>query len=971
MALLRCLGIIAVLAAGTTVEGLACNASQPCYNHALNLCCPGDSSQSDGNGRPFCDVKLTGICQNYTNCYDVTTICACTGDRPCRSATGSCQPWSTLCTTTNVAMLYCSSEAPPTPLTTPTTVRDSADEDSSDQVSKTATTLTVIICVTVAFIAAMVLFCVCRRRHATPTLTTAVCIERSDREEALLPPPTNPRHPSTYAPTMTTSTVASIQSQDSLGSAMSSSREFDLCELEMYRIQSSEIAIVKPLAQGAHGEVLLGMYQGMTVAVKKMLQKAVSHEELHKFILEIKLMAKLDSSYIVAFVGASWLRPSDIMLVTEYMDMGDLRNFLQLTSTGTLTWPQKLQLAYDIIHGLVYLHSLDQKIIHRDLKSRNVLLNTKLNAKLTDFGISREMDDATMTAGIGTYRWMAPEVLQDGHYAESADVFSFGVILTELDTHRLPYSDYINGSGRPYTDTAIMAKVMMGDFRPTFSSECPDWFRAFGNKCMAFRPEDRPRAAEAATNSCVIGNANYGDAEGRPYCDRAGGLQCSNGANCYDSTFGCVCGGARPCRTALGYCAASFNSVCTRNATLCLAPGTNFIGAATAAPESTASTAVADGTTVTIITTVATVLGAVAAVALVIFAIRAKRKAQAAAAADALLQGQETSFTFEGGHPRSARKPSGSVPPSRRQTQLNSSVHTAGSTSSSGTSKGPFSLGDLDMHRLGVQDLTVDRVLGQGAYGEVLLGHYAGAAVAIKRLLPTANTRDDVEKFIHEAQLVAKLESLYIVTFVGVAWNRPQELLLVTEYMPMGDLRTFLEANASVPWPTKLRIAHNIAEGLVYLHMLEIKVLHRDLKSRNVLLTDEIHAKLTDFGISREIDDATMTAGIGTYRWMAPEVLQDGHYDESADIFSLGVILTELDTHRLPYADLVNGSGCPYTDTAIMAKVMLGQLRPTFGNECPLWLLELGQRCLSDDPMARPRAAEVAYTIKRELRNIQ
>ncbi|OQR88509.1 protein kinase [Achlya hypogyna] len=271
-----------------------------------------------------------------------------------------------------------------------------------------------------------------------------------------------------------------------------------MSSLDMYRINHAELTIVKTLAQGAYGEVLLASYQGLAVAVKKLLPGEQSQDDLAKFIIEIKLLAKMRSPYIVSFIGASWLRPNDVMLVTEYLERGDLRSYLQSAAPEATAWPQKLQLAYDVLQGLVYLHTLEAKVLHRDLKSRNVLLTNDVHAKLTDFGISREMDDATMTAGIGTYRWMAPEVLQDGHYDESADMFSLGVILTELDTHRVPYSDRVNGSGRPYSDTAIMAKVMTGDFRPTFSSDCPQWYQDLGNKCMALDPVGRPTAMEAS-----------------------------------------------------------------------------------------------------------------------------------------------------------------------------------------------------------------------------------------------------------------------------------------------------------------------------------------------------------------------------------------------------------------------------------------------------------------------------------------
>ncbi|EQC42043.1 TKL protein kinase [Saprolegnia diclina VS20] len=480
---------------------------------------------------------------------------------------------------------------------------------------------------------------------------------------------------------------------------------------------------------------------------------------------------------------------------------------------------------------------------------------------------------------------------------------------------------------------------------------------------------------EASSGTCALADATLEDGRGRPFCDRAAGLQCQNGNICYDSSFGCVCSGLRPCRQGTGACMpssascfASTNASALQNCVGGSSGAASLVNSLTTTMP--AATATPGGTDiVSTITTCALVLGALVAIAIVVFAIRARRRRLAMADEPALLTDHESIPALLSGRQRSTRKPSSSPRP---QTLVGSSVGTTGSAvSSSSGSKGAYAMGDLDMHRVDIGDITIMRTLAQGAYGEVLLGRYQGAVVAIKRLLPTTQTRDDVEKFIREAQLVARLDSTYIAAFVGVAWTKPQELLLMTEFLPRGDLRSLLEADANLPWPAKLRIAHDIAEGLVYLHMLEHKVLHRDLKSRNVLLTDDLHAKLTDFGISRELDDATMTAGIGTYRWMAPEVLQDGHYDESADMYSFGVILSELDSHKLPYSDVVTSTGRPLTDTAIMAKVMLGQLRPTFSDVSPSWLRELGIRCLSEDPYLRPRAAEAAYKIQVELRRFE
>jgi len=184
-----------------------------------------------------------------------------------------------------------------------------------------------------------------------------------------------------------------------------------------------------------------------------------------------------------------------MMLVTEYMSNGDLRNYLRETNSSSFSWKQKITCALNVSEGLTCIHSLVPKIIHRDLKSANVLLDDKLHAKITDFGVSRETTDATMTAGIGTYRWMAPEVLTGEHYTESADIFSLGAIFSELDTHRIPYAGLSNPNGKPMTDTAILALVMSGTLRPTFTDSCPQAIRDLANQCLNFNPEQRPQAA--------------------------------------------------------------------------------------------------------------------------------------------------------------------------------------------------------------------------------------------------------------------------------------------------------------------------------------------------------------------------------------------------------------------------------------------------------------------------------------------
>lgn len=128
---------------------------------------------------------------------------------------------------------------------------------------------------------------------------------------------------------------------------------------------------------------------------------------------------------------------------------GRLKGLLDSDQAKRLTWVnRKCQIAIEIADALEYLHTLDPKLIHRDIKSRNVLIDSQMGAKLSDFGISRDRSvTETMTAAVRTCLWMAPEVIVSGHYTESADIYFFGVVLSELDTCKTPFHDATNGTG--------------------------------------------------------------------------------------------------------------------------------------------------------------------------------------------------------------------------------------------------------------------------------------------------------------------------------------------------------------------------------------------------------------------------------------------------------------------------------------------------------------------------------------------
>ncbi|OQR83716.1 protein kinase [Achlya hypogyna] len=263
------------------------------------------------------------------------------------------------------------------------------------------------------------------------------------------------------------------------------------------RIDPAAVEFVQLLAQGANGQVFLGTYLGQQVAVKTMLPGQHNAHEMFTIVHEIGILSRLHHPSIVQFVGVCMAaRQDDVMFLVEYMDQGDLRDRLVHSSPQAMPWSglEKPAIAAQVVAGLVYLHAQD--IIHRDLKSRNILLQTGGGAKISDFGAARPVSTThTMTRGVGTYRWMAPEVLSENQYSVAADIFSFGILLTELDTHMIPYTDVKSKkSGAPLVDTAIVSMVIAGAIQPTVRSDCPYWLQELIMQCIATDPSLRPTA---------------------------------------------------------------------------------------------------------------------------------------------------------------------------------------------------------------------------------------------------------------------------------------------------------------------------------------------------------------------------------------------------------------------------------------------------------------------------------------------
>ncbi|KAH9129562.1 hypothetical protein AeMF1_000378 [Aphanomyces euteiches] len=258
-----------------------------------------------------------------------------------------------------------------------------------------------------------------------------------------------------------------------------------------FRIDHRDVHQTSLLGSGAHANVYLGQYKSIPVAIKR-LRDSTSQKSIECFTREIQLLGSFHSPYVVQLIGVYWSNPNatDIASVTELMDGGDLRDFLATQKKVLFPWEDKLHWIQSIVDALVYLHSFP--VVHRDLKSRNILLDSSKGVKLADFGRDERL--------VGSGRWMAPEVLQLNKYSPASDIFSFGVILFEFDSHQIPYTNIKDEwSGQALSDSAIMKMIVNDTIQLEFSMTMPCWLSDLGQQCLARNPSDRPTAIQMAS----------------------------------------------------------------------------------------------------------------------------------------------------------------------------------------------------------------------------------------------------------------------------------------------------------------------------------------------------------------------------------------------------------------------------------------------------------------------------------------
>jgi serine/threonine protein kinase len=278
-----------------------------------------------------------------------------------------------------------------------------------------------------------------------------------------------------------------------------------------YVINSAELKRGKKLGEGAFGEVYQAKWRNTKVAVKEIrMRVADDKKQIASFEQEMTAMCRLQPhSNVIQLYGV--VIGEQLAIVTEFAPFGSLDDWLESPAGKSASTSALMTIASECSAGLAHLHA--QKVIHRDVAARNVLLGVGFVAKIADFGLSRSVsgedsdDEGKTVQAVGPLRWMSPESMRQKVYSQYTDAFSFGVLLYEVFERKLPWE------GLSITEAA--AEVLGGKrLQLSRKNPAPDVVREVMADCFRTEPKDRPtlaNACERLTNAANEADSASGD----------------------------------------------------------------------------------------------------------------------------------------------------------------------------------------------------------------------------------------------------------------------------------------------------------------------------------------------------------------------------------------------------------------------------------------------------------------------------
>ena len=280
------------------------------------------------------------------------------------------------------------------------------------------------------------------------------------------------------------------------------------------------------------------------------------------------------------------------------------------------------------------------------------------------------------------------------------------------------------------------------------------------------------------------------------------------------------------------------------------------------------------------------------------------------------------------------------------------------------------------------EELCMHELIGSGGFADVFRATWSDRAVgavvgggrtsaselqvAVKQLRSLPRETRGLEAFCKEIALMQRLQHANVLAMLGVTISPTGALAVITEYMARGSLFQMLHPRsgrgAPLPRVLAMRMLADCSRGMSYLHACAPPIIHRDLKSQNLLVAADFSVKVADFGLSRECLRPGAMTRVGSVQWAAPEVLLGKSYSHMCDLWSFGVVCWEVLTARVPFEGMAQ--------TAVATKVALEGMRLPVPPHTPIRLLRLIARCWSEVPEDRPTFDAVVLEVQAIERSL-
>eukprot|EP00002_Diphylleia_rotans_P023720 TRINITY_DN4667_c0_g1_i1.p1 TRINITY_DN4667_c0_g1~~TRINITY_DN4667_c0_g1_i1.p1 ORF type:complete len:773 (-),score=169.82 TRINITY_DN4667_c0_g1_i1:362-2680(-) len=732
-----------------------------------------------------------------------------------------------------------------------------------------------------------------------------------------------------------------------------------------------------------------------------------------------------------------------VCLVSELMLQGTLTDVLR-DEEKELPLSLRIHFMHDIVKGMNYLHSSNPPILHRDLKSPNILVDDRFKLKVSDFGLSTLQGTPDADTAVGSLLWLAPEIILGKPYERPADVYSFGIIAWEIMTRVEPYSDLEDMSSlpllvakscvRPSMDYEIPEHIQEDvikmsweekpQLRPTFSDLnklLSAMTEASTSASMGFLSESMEQGEKPPQGPCYIVCTRVHDAETlwdeiplamgdativlvesiRKICKANRGYISQNDGDSFVIAF-------QRAAEAISFCVDSQDSlqqaewprpILDHESSKAVFDGTmkglriqmgigygdcdrkllpnskrlRFVGKEVSMAMKLSRAAqggqvlLSDigfqsiGVESDVIDRLATVRALEKRSSTndnrpVIYEVigfrlqsRADKMAEAARFMPSITISRDVSAVTSTNlnvPDVGSSKISPLDPKKQARDPINFAMDLMSDFEGLSWNDDADSLRPKSSWEIDPKDLQEGgSSLGTGSFGTVVVGTYKGQKVAIKRMLTTKGNFRASISFTVEVAVVRKLSHPNIVKFIG-ADTSPYNMAIVLELVEPGCLRDYLrDKSKPMNHEQKWRVIHGVVEAMAYLHSMNPPILHRDLKSANVLINDMFDAKVCDFGFARIKSSTRTMTKCGTLSYQAPEILSGKRYNEKADVYSFGILVWEIETRELPYAGI---------DPVTLPLSVVDGMRPSTSDLIDTECISHMKRCWANDPNERP-----------------